>query len=312
MKDYKEQMILTGSPAYDWDFWLAMRGNAAMWDRLADGAMEGTNTYAMPNAAQNKFADALKKHSVFRNIATVINAYNVSYRILARDTTDLAQWVPENGEIPLYDGMDDFTQYPVDSHKLAAFIKLDEDFVRDASFDIENYLTQRFAKNFGKAEDDGFINGTGTGAPTGILAQTHGAEIGRSTSTLSFDDIVQLYFSVKPEYRDNATWLMNDETALYLRGLKDDTGNYLWRGGADTLLGKPVKISTAMPSVATDAKPVAFGDFSYYWVVPRMPVSVRTLVEKFALYGQVGYLAFEFLDGKLVRPEAVKVIQITA
>ena len=33
-------------------------------------------------------------------------------------------------------------------------------------------------------------------------------------------------------------------------------------------------------------------------------------VEKFVVYDQIGYLAFEFLDGKLVRKEAIKVIQM--
>ena len=65
-----------------------------------------------------------------------------------------------------------------------------------------------------------------------------------------------------------------------------------------------------MPDIGAGAKPVAFGDFSYYWVIGRKPISVRTLIEKFAVHNQIGYLAFEFLDGKLIRPEVVKVIQI--
>ncbi len=103
---------------------------------------------------------------------------------------------------------------------------------------------------------------------------------------------------------------MNDETALALRTLKDSTGNYLWRDNDDTILGKRVIISEYMPNAQSDSKPIAFGDFSYYWVIGRSPVSFKTLSEKFALHDQIGYLAFEFLDGKLIRPEAVKVIQI--
>lgn len=65
-----------------------------------------------------------------------------------------------------------------------------------------------------------------------------------------------------------------------------------------------------MPAIDIGTKPIAFGDFSYYWVVGRKLVSVKTLLEKFVLYDQIGYLAFEFLDGKLVRNEAIKVIQM--
>lgn len=34
-----------------------------------------------------------------------------------------------------------------------------------------------------------------------------------------------------------------------------------------------------MPDIETGTKPIAFGDFSYYWNVGRKPVSVRTLLE---------------------------------
>ena len=91
---------------------------------------------------------------------------------------------------------------------------------------------------------------------------------------------------------------------------EDNDGNYLWNQANDTILGKQVIISEYMPDIETGTKPIAFGDFSYYWIVGRKPVTVRTLLEKFVLYDQIGYLAFEFLDGKIVRNEAIKVIQM--
>lgn len=71
-------------------------------------------------------------------------------------------------------------------------------------------------------------------------------------------------------------------------------------------------ISEFMPSARAGEKPIAFGDFSYYWIVDRRPVSIRTLTEKFALTDHIGYLAYEFLDGKLTRSEAIKVMQMNA
>ena len=62
---------------------------------------------------------------------------------------------------------------PVDAHKLAVFVKLDDDFIHDAAFDIEDYLTKRLARNFAKAEDASFLNGNGVDAPTGILKQRY-------------------------------------------------------------------------------------------------------------------------------------------
>lgn len=82
--------------------------------------------------------------------------------------------------------------------------------------------------------------------------------------------------------------------------------------GNDTILGKPVRVCEFMPDSIPGNKPIAFGDFSYYWVVLRAPFSLRTLTEKFVLHDQIGYLALEYLDGKLVRRDAVKVLQMTA
>ena len=168
----------------------------------------------------------------------------------------------------------------------------------------------RDTSDAGKAEDNAFINGTGADEPTGILHHTDGAKTALTVETLTYDDVISLYFSVDKEYRKNGIWLMNDKTALALRKLKDNDGNYLWNQANDTILGKQVIISEYMPDIETGTKPIAFGDFSYYWIVGRKPVTVRTLLEKFVLYDQIGYLAFEFLDGKLVRNEAIKVIQM--
>ena len=312
MSTYTERLPYTGSPEYDKHFWNAMRGHDSSFDELANGRSTGTGLYAMPNTAHNKYVAALEKESLFRSIGTVIKAYGSGYRIFAKDSTDLAQWVAENDTIPIYNGIEDFTINTVDSWKLAVFVKMDAAFIDDASFDIENYLINRFAKNFGRAEDNAFINGNGSEMPTGILNDTNGADVGITTAEITYDKVIGLYFSAKPEYRKNAVWLMNDATALTLRTLKDSAGNYLWRDSDDTILGKKVIMSEYMPDAESGSKPIAFGDFSYYWVIGRSPIGVRSLTEKFAAVDQLGYLAYEFLDGKLIRPEAIKVLQIAA
>lgn len=308
--NYTESKIHTGQPEYSKNFWNAMRGREGYYDSLSKGRSSATDTYAMPNSTDNKYETAIAEESLFRKIGTFFKVYGGSYHILAKDCDDLAQFVPEGGNIPIFDGINDFTPYSVESHKLAAFVKMSADFVHDAAFDIENHLVKRLAKNFAKAEDKAFISGTGEQMPTGILNPTNGAEVAMTTNTITYDDVIGLYFSLQPEYIKNAVWLMNDETALALRTLKDSSGNYLWRDSDDTILGKKIIISEYMPSVAPNSKPIAFGDFGYYWIIGRSPVSVKTLTENFALLDQIGYLAFEFIDGKLIRREAVKVIQI--
>lgn len=180
--------------------------------------------------------------------------------------------------------------------------------MQDVKFNMEKYLVKHFARRFGKAEEAAFVSGTGVDMPTGILHETDGAEVGVNAKALALDDVIALYFSAKPEYRTHGTWLMNDETAKILRTLKDNDGNYLWNHNNDTIMGRPVNICNAMPSTG---KVIAFGDFSYYWIINRMPISVRALVEIYIMNHQVGYLAHEYLDAKLIRSEAIKVLQLS-
>ena len=127
---------------------------------------------------------------------------------------------------------------------------------------------------------------------------------------LTYDTVIDLFFSVPKECRKKAVWMMNDATALALRKMKDADGNYLWNQASDTILGKPVIICNEMPDAETGKKPILFGDLSYYWIIDRSPVCIKALEELFAINGQVGYIGYEFLDAKLIRPDAVKVISI--
>ena len=112
-------------------------------------------------------------------------------------------------------------------------------------------------------------------------------------------------------------FLMNDATVKVLRKLKDGNGQYLWQpsvqaGQPDTILNRPVKTTGAMPTVEATAKVLAFGDFSYYWIADRQGRSFQRLNELYAVTGQVGFRATQRVDGKLILPEAIKVLQMKA
>ena len=310
MRTYTDLLPFISGSEYEAHFWNAVRGKSVPKEQMAKGYNAATGGYAVTPKLQDKLMSAIRNESLLRGMATEIQAYDGAVRIKAAANVGMAVWVPEGGIIPMEDSMADFSNIRLDTHKLAAFVTLEEDFVHDSTFRIEDHLIQRLARNFGRGEDKAFITGTGVNMPTGILADEDGADIGVETDQLTYDDVVKLFFSVKPEYRRNGAWLMNDETALALRTLKDDSGNYIWNHTNDTILGHKVHISEFMPNAEPGSKPIAFGDFRYYWIVDKRPVCLRTLVEKFALLGCVGYLAYEFLDGKLVHPEAVKVMKI--
>ena len=110
---------------------------------------------------------------------------------------------------------------------------------------------------------------------------------------------------------------MKNFTVKAIRKLKDGNGNYLWQpaltsGTPDTLLGRPVKTSAYVPTIASGAKVIAFGDFGYYWIADRQGRVFKKLSELSAATDQTGFVATQRVDGKLILPEAIKVLQMKA
>ena len=135
-----------------------------------------------------------------------------------------------------------------------------------------------------------------------------------SATAITADEVINLVYSLKRPYRKNAVFILNDQTIAALRKLKDGNGAYMWQaalvaGEPDKLLGYPVYTSAYMPTIEAGAKTIIFGDLSYYNIGDRGSRSFAELRELFAGNGMVGFVAKERVDGKLVLPEAIKVLQ---
>ena len=310
MNTYAETKNITGENNYALNFWKHMRGTKHDQSVINEARNANSGGYMLPNATDSKYENSIAEKSVFGSIASVMSKFGGPTDVFAYDSTVTADFVPEYGDIDVQSLADDFTRHTVHNNKLATILKASVEFVTDAAFDIEDYLVKALSQAFAEAEDGAFVNGTGEDEPVGILDDTAGAETGVTADSITFDSVIDLFFSVDKKYRKKAVWLMNDKTALALRKLKDENGNYLWNHTNDTILGKPVYICSDMPDADAGEKPIAFGDFSYYWIIRRSPVFLRTLNEVYALSHQIGYLGYEFLDGMLIRRDAVKVLKV--
>lgn len=258
---------------------------------------------------------ALENDNVVRSLAHTFTTASGSHKIPIVTTKGTASWVDEEGAIPESD--DTFGQQLIGAHKVATMIKVSEELLNDSAFDLEGYFRTEFARRIGNKEEEAFLTGNGTGKPTGIFHTTGSAELGVTTASgtaITSDELIDLFYSLDSSYRKNAVWLLNDSTMKTIRKLKDSNGQYLWQpalheGGFDTLLGKRLYTSPFVPEIAAGKKSVAFGDFSFYWIGDRAGITFKRLNERFAETGQIGFIASKRLDGRLILPEAVKVLQ---
>lgn len=126
--------------------------------------------------------------------------------------------------------------------------------------------------------------------------------------------MLSLIYKLKRPYRQNASFIMNDQTLSEIRKLKDNNGAYIWQpsyqaGEPDRLCGYTIHTSAYAPTLEAGKPVMAFGDFSYYNIGDRGTRSLQQLRELFAGNGMIGYVAKERVDGVLVLPEAVQIMK---
>lgn len=304
------------SNSYKKSFWNAMRDKSIRPD-VMNSLKVGSDAeggYLVPDEYEKTLVEGLEEENIFRKIAKVITTSSGDRKIPVVATKGTASWVDEEGVIDEKD--DAIAQVSIGAYKLGTMIKVSDELLNDSVFDLESYITKEFARRIGNREEDAFFNGDGVGKPTGIFNATGGAEIGVTTANptaITADELLDLYHSLKAPYRKNAVWVLNDSTVKAIRKLKDNNGNYLWQPALtantpDTILGRPVYTSSYVPTIAAGAKTIAFGDFKYYWIADRQSRSFKRLSELYAATGQVGFLATQRVDGKLILPEAIKVL----
>lgn len=259
------------------------------------------NSYPLPYSFKGDYTEHLAHENLFRRFGTVIHTEIEEGTVVCMDVMPEPEIIDENQSYPSPHEM----RYPClrcRSHKLAMLGKIPCSFVDDTRFDLAGYVYREIGHCFGRAEENICLNGIGQTKPKGLL---HSAEIGVTASTLTADAVIELFFSLDKQYRKNAVWVMNDETAMTLRMLKDSTGNFLWRSTDDTIFSHTVVISNYI-----NDSTIVFGDLSYYWLIERQPLAVRPLNELYAQESCLGLAASERIDGKLVRSEAVKLFKL--
>lgn len=205
-------------------------------------------------------------------------------------------------------------------------IRASLELVQDSAFDLESWLSERMGIRFARGYEADLTNGSGVNSPTGLLTailanpnvnggpvvaqgsseSSGGTETG--ANSVGNTDLVKLMHSVDPAYRMNGKWMLHDQTLSYLKRILDKFGRPLWTpglkdGAPDTILGKPYIIDQALPTLAASAQgTVVFGDLKRFVVRRVMGYALIVLNERFADFGEVGYIAFSRLDANLVLP----------
>lgn len=285
----------------------------------------GTNTaggYLVPVIFQEELVKSLKAWGpmmdpgVTRMLQTATGAA-LTFPTM-NDTANVGALIAENTQVSLSEVA--FGTKTIDAFKYTSGVVLvSDELLQDAVLDVEMIIRDAMAERIGRIANTHLTTGDGASKPNGIITAAT-AVASSDDVTITFDDLIDLQHSVDPAYRSDPScrWMFNDGTLKALRKIKDLEGRYIWqpadvKGGAPaTILDHAYSVNQAMADIAASAKPVAFGAFNKYLVRKVKEFAIKRLVERYADYGQVGFIGFTRFDGDLLDTAAVKVLQNAA
>lgn len=225
-----------------------------------------------------------------------------------------------------------FGQRKLTPHPLAKRLKVSNTLLRNPFFDVEAWVRDRLAYKFSVPEEDGFISGDGAQKPLGLL-NTGGLPkfTTASSNALYGDDIINWVYKLPQSYASRPTTriLANRSFIRKVRTLASKDGtinftNYIWMPGLqagvpNTILDIPYALSDKFPTgldgsdvYADLAIAAVVGDFSYFWIVDALQMSIQRLVELYAEANQTGFIGRKETDGMVVLAEAFMALEIKA
>lgn len=303
-------------------------GLADLQQKAVQVAVEADGGYAVPEELDRTLLQLMKDESPMRRVCNTITVSTSDYKKLVNLGGAGSGWVGETTARPATN-TPTLAQIVATMGEIYANPQATQTSLDDVFFDVEQWLSEEVAREFAEKEGSAFLTGDGTNKPKGILAHTLATTaddvrafgslqklVSGSAGVFNGDNLIDLIYSLKRGYRQNASFMMNGLTVAKARKLKDTDGNYLWQPGLQQgqpslLLGYGIEENEDMPDAAADANAIMFGDFKRgYTIVDRM--GTRTLRDPFTNKPYVGFYTTKRVGGMLTDSNAIKVLALSA
>jgi HK97 family phage major capsid protein len=306
-------------------------GESAGLKQLEEKAMSGNSGpdggYLVAPPVERDILRRLANISPIRAVATVREISTSSYRKAFSLTGPATGWVAEADLRPQTNNQQ-IVDMSFPAMELYAMPAATQNLLDDAAVDIEQWIASEIDTVFAEQEGNAFITGNGANKPTGLLAYPKVAQASWSNGKTGYlttgvaanfaasnpsDNLVDLIYSLRAGYRQNASFLMSRKTQALIRKFKATTGEYLWAppaslGAPSTLMNFPVIESEDMPDIAADSFSIAFADFRRaYLIVDRR--GIRVLRDPYSAKPYVLFYTTKRVGGGIQDFDAVKLLK---
>lgn len=264
----------------------------------------GSFGYTVPTTLANAVHEAKDKIAKIRKNAFVFQM-DGKFQLPTEATGATAYWIDSEADADITESNPTTSKKDLDDNYLAVRVRVPYKLLNTSNVNITDYVSRLSARAIARAEETAFIAGDGTGEPTGI----RNASIAfiDSDASLSYDNLVDLYYTVPEQYRMNGKWLMSTKAIKLSRKLKDFNGLPIFDVRDNTIFGKEVLECSDIPETlgtSSNETEIYFGDVSEYWIKD----GTQMLAETRSVQGrlQVDMFMYESLDGCVVNTDAFR------
>lgn len=281
--------------------------------------------YAVPMELNTDILSALRDEVVMRQECTVLTVGTPDWKRLVNEGGIASGWVGETDERPETGtpklGVISPVWGEIYGNPHATQTMLD-----DALFNVESFIVNELSQEFAEREEIAFTLGDGDKKPRGFLAYGCSTKsdkerdarqlqnIVAGASDLAADDFVNLIYALHKPYRSGAKFMMNNQSLLAARKLKDAQGNYLWQPGLQvgqpsSLAGYAVAENEQMPDIGDESgkSPIAFGNFKRgFYIFDR--IGIRMLRDPYSKKPFVGFYTTKRVGSMLNDSCAIKLL----
>lgn len=309
--DTNKDLPINATPEYLENFQNFLNSKGSVTNSLSVGT-DAKGGFVVPEEWETSLIKDLDDETVMRQVSTVVK--------LKHDRN--YPGIVDNGsaEYLLEDGVYGESDLTLDNRILHAYkqgriIKVSDEIEQDAAVNIPKEIRMAFTMTFGTGQEAAFTIGTGSNKPTGIVPSASAGNTSLAVGGLAYEDILNLKYSLKKQYRIKGGFMCNSNTILAIRKLKDSNGQFLWQpslqaGEPGLLDGSPVHCNEQMVDIATGSVPMLYGDYRHYKIADRLGIQLLILKELYAGSGQLGFRFTARNDGKLMLSVAVKKLTV--
>jgi len=308
-------------------------GNEAGLRTIERKALTGGDSdagFTVPVEVEGEVMRRLAAISPIRGIAGVRQVSSSTYKKPVTSAGPATGWVSETAARPTTDAPT-LSELKFETMELYAMPAATSTLLDDTAVDVDQWLADEIETVFAEQETKAFVAGSGSGKPKGFTTYNLVEETSWTWGKLGFvssgasgafpatgasDTLIDLVYTLKAGYRQNASFVMNRSTQAAVRKMKDSEGHYIWAppaipGTRASLLNFPVVEAEDMPEIAPDEPAIAFGDFRRgYLIVDRQ--GIRILRDPFSSKPYVLFYTTKRVGGGVQDFDAIKFLRFSA